>query len=831
MTVSSATSKVSYAGNGSLTSFAYTFKVFDQDDLTVIIRASNGTETVKTITTDYTVTNVGNASGGNVVFTTAPATGETVVILREMDLEQGLDLVPNDPFPAQSLEESLDKLTFITQQHSEELGRTVKASRTNTLAGGEFTISAADRANKVFAFDSAGDVSITQELGTWRGNWTTGTQYYERDLVRDNNRGDVYIVNTAHVSTGSESDYLYNNINASYYDVVLNAYDFTAFNLTVDGTTDPIYGGFKVINGVPARFSGDVQLGDDTNDVIEILGRVESDIEPRGTQDIGSTTNPWDHVFCNDLITEQNVLVKTNLTVRGDTLLGQGVGTGDDVTINANIASDLIPKDTETHDLGSSTKRWDQAHVEDGYFTRVYTQQLRSETNGALEVRHEHASTPLRFILDDAPVRYEMGVNSTRKFQISKPFDGFSSPNVFFMYEPTDARDWNFAVGESSVSALDWTIQSGNTGVDTVLHGDLSTDGDMNIDGTTGSTAVGTGALVVDGGASIAENLWIGGYAQVAGALTVNGSLVVNGTTTTVNTTNATYTDTLIELGTGRIGTSGSDSGIVIERGNQDNAFIGFDEQVDKFIVGTGSFTGASTGALSVTTGTLVANIEGDVAGNLNGNIGTTTPGSGSFTTISASTSITGDLTGNVKGNSYTTSGQLILNVGTNGTDATITADVTGDVTGNVTGNLTGDLVEATTDTKALAPDTDSAYDIGTSALRYRTAYVDKHYFTETVETTYSITPSATTVTVNPYYGNIQYVTLNNNLSLGLSGWETGQTVTLMIDDGTNYSLTWPLITWVNNNGSNPTLKTSGYTVVTIWYVNSVYYGAVVGAA
>ena len=57
--------------------------------------------------------------------------------------------------------------------------------------------------------------------------------------------------------------------------------------------------------------------------------------------------------------------------------------------------------------------------------------------------------------------------------------------------------------------------------------------------------------------------------------------------------------------------------GIVLERGDSDNAFIGWDESADKFIVGTGSFTGASTGNLTITTGTLVANLEGNVTGNV----------------------------------------------------------------------------------------------------------------------------------------------------------------------------------------------------------------------
>ena len=221
MTVSSSTNRASYSGNGSLTTFAYGFKIFDQDDLTVILRASTGTETVQTITTHYTVTGVGSGSGGNVVFGTAPASGVTVVILREMDLDQGLDLVPNDPFPAQSLENSLDKLTFMVQQHKEELGRTIKASRTNVISGSEFTISASDRANKIFAFDSSGNVSITQEIGTFRGNWATATAYEVRDLVKDTSTNNIFLVNAAHTSSGAQP--LTTNANSAKYDLIVDA--------------------------------------------------------------------------------------------------------------------------------------------------------------------------------------------------------------------------------------------------------------------------------------------------------------------------------------------------------------------------------------------------------------------------------------------------------------------------------------------------------------------------------------------------------------------------------------------------------------------------------
>jgi hypothetical protein len=56
-----------------------------------------------------------------------------------------------------------------------------------------------------------------------------------------------------------------------------------------------------------------------------------------------------------------------------------------------------------------------------------------------------------------------------------------------------------------------------------------------------------------------------------------------------------------------------------------------------------------------------------------------------------------------------------------------------------------------------------------------------------------------------------------------------GEAITLMVDDGTAYTITWPTITWVNNGGSAPTLATTGYTVIAIWKVSTTLYGALVG--
>ena len=164
MTVSTTTNRASYSGNGSTAAFAYGFKIFADADLTVIIRSSAGVETTKTLTTHYTVSGAGTDSGGNVTFTSGniPASGETVVILRKLTLTQGTDYVANDPFPAESHEDALDRLTMITQQLNEAVGRSLKVSQTNVIATSEFTTSASDRANKLLSFDADGDLTVTE---------------------------------------------------------------------------------------------------------------------------------------------------------------------------------------------------------------------------------------------------------------------------------------------------------------------------------------------------------------------------------------------------------------------------------------------------------------------------------------------------------------------------------------------------------------------------------------------------------------------------------------------------------------------------------------------
>jgi hypothetical protein len=201
MTVSTTIIKNFHNGNASTTNFAYQFRILEDTDLLVIIRTnSTGAETTKTLSTHYTVAGAGDASGGSITFTggNTPAIGETVVIRRNVPQTQAIDYIANDPFPAETHEEGLDRGTMVAQQVAEESDRSIKLSRTNTMTSTEFTVGATDRANKILAFDSSGEISVTQELGTFKGSdaTTTTAAYVQRDIIKSTTAGqlnNVYI--------------------------------------------------------------------------------------------------------------------------------------------------------------------------------------------------------------------------------------------------------------------------------------------------------------------------------------------------------------------------------------------------------------------------------------------------------------------------------------------------------------------------------------------------------------------------------------------------------------------------------------------------------------
>ena len=129
---------------------------------------------------------------------------------------------------------------------------------------------------------------------------------------------------------------------------------------------------------------------------------------------------------------------------------------------------------------------------------------------------------------------------------------------------------------------------------------------------TTGNAGSVTNGVYTTGNQTIAGNK------TFSDTLTITGSLIFNGTATTLNSTNTTISDNLLLLNDGVTGNNANDSGILIDRGNLDSAFMGWDEDSDKFIFGTTTTSGSDfNDVTNLTYQTIKAStFEGALSGN-----------------------------------------------------------------------------------------------------------------------------------------------------------------------------------------------------------------------
>jgi hypothetical protein len=94
------------------------------------------------------------------------------------------------------------------------------------------------------------------------------------------------------------------------------------------------------------------------------------------------------------------------------------------------------------------------------------------------------------------------------------------------------------------------------------------------------------------------------------------------------------------------------------------------------------------------------------------------------------------------------------------------------------------------------------------------------------IETVFAIT--GTTPALNPNNGTIQTWTLSG-ASTPTDSFVAGEAMTLMVDDGSAATITWPSVVWETGGGVAPTLDTTGFTAIILWKVGTTLYGARVG--
>ena len=230
MTINSTIRKTNlFVGNGSSSTFPFTFKVFTASEIVVVkVTTATSTETTLTLQTDYTVTlnpDQNSNPGGSITLVSGGvaqnlATGFNLIITSDVQPTQGTDLTNQGGFYPEVINDALDKAVILHQQQQEILDRSIRFSLTNTIGSLEIAQDANARANKILGFDSAGEFQVAQELGVNRGDWATGVAYNIRDIVRDASNYNVYICKIAHTSSGVAP--LKTNAGVSNWDLLID---------------------------------------------------------------------------------------------------------------------------------------------------------------------------------------------------------------------------------------------------------------------------------------------------------------------------------------------------------------------------------------------------------------------------------------------------------------------------------------------------------------------------------------------------------------------------------------------------------------------------------
>lgn len=182
MTITASTNRIAYAGDGTSTGFAFPFRIFAATDLEVFLG-----DVLQT--TGYSVT--GGDPSGTVNFAAAPGAGVAVLIRRAVPATQPMDLVANDPFPAETAEAAFDRNTILAIQMAELIQTCLRLPRSEALVG-EMAAAAA-RANKYLGFDTSGAATLvsSQPLGPgekeayWWGGQAGGTAAAQTITVID----------------------------------------------------------------------------------------------------------------------------------------------------------------------------------------------------------------------------------------------------------------------------------------------------------------------------------------------------------------------------------------------------------------------------------------------------------------------------------------------------------------------------------------------------------------------------------------------------------------------------------------------------------------------
>jgi len=158
MTITAIGARKEYTGDAVTVNFSMPYKFFEDTDLKVYIDG-----VLKTLTSDYTVAGAGNDAGGTVTFLAAPASGTSVVVVKDIPATQ--EFAPSDgsALPASGIINAFDKCIALIQQGASDTGRVITIPTADPDSIDTVLPTAALRANKALIFDASGNVDVSTD--------------------------------------------------------------------------------------------------------------------------------------------------------------------------------------------------------------------------------------------------------------------------------------------------------------------------------------------------------------------------------------------------------------------------------------------------------------------------------------------------------------------------------------------------------------------------------------------------------------------------------------------------------------------------------------------